>query len=109
MIRAIGYHMIEWSNGFPVRGGVSENISPRKMMTGKDVRCGKDCQLEVGQCVQAHKCPDPTNGPEDCRSVGATALGPSENEQGGCHFMILETGKKFIVMNLQVCHLRKKQ
>ena len=93
-IRAIGCHCIKWLNSFPGKGGVSENMSPRKNMTGKDVRCGKDCQPEVGQCVQAHECPDPANGPEDYRSVGAMALGPSENEQGGCHFMSSETGKK---------------
>ena len=43
--------------------------------------------------MQAHEYSDPSNRPEDYRSVGAIALGPSENEQGCYYFMSLETGK----------------
>ena len=30
--------------------------------------------------MQLHEYLDPSNRPEDCRSVGAIALGPNENE-----------------------------
>ena len=82
MIRSMGHHCVKWSNGFPVRGGL-ENISPRKTMTGHDARFGQDCESEVGQCAQVHEHPDPTNGPEDHRSVGGN------NTAGGtktCHW-----------------------
>ena len=97
IVRAIGYHCVKWLNNFSVQGGIP-NISPRKVITGIDVRYGKDCQLEVGKYVQAHEYPDHTNQPELYRSVGAIALGTSENEQGGYYFMSLKTGKKFIAI-----------
>ena len=73
IIRAIIKHIMKWLNSFPVKGGISETLSPRKIMTNRDVDFNKDCQLEVGCCVQAHKYPDPTNNPQDCMSVGAIA------------------------------------
>ena len=63
-------------------------------MTGKDVKFNRDYQIERGSYVQAHEFLDPINRPEDFRSVGAMSLGPSENKQGGCYFMILETEKR---------------
>ena len=39
------------------------------------------------------------NNLQDCRSVGASALGPLEKMQGGHCFINLETGKKFNVIN----------
>ena len=43
IVRTIGYHCIKWLNSSPIKM-VSKNISPRKLMTRKDVQYGKDCQ-----------------------------------------------------------------
>ena len=85
--------MTKWLNSFPVKAGVSKKLSLRKIITGKNVKFNKECQLEIGSYVQAHEHPDPSNRPEDHRSVGAIALGPSENEQRCYYFISLETGK----------------
>ena len=76
------------------KGRVSKTAGPRKKITGKDVKFNRDCKLETRCYVQANEHPDPSNRPEDHRSVGEIALGPSENEEGGYYFMIVETGKR---------------
>ena len=94
IVRAIIKHVTKWLNSFPVNNGVSKTVSPRKIMKGKDVHFNRDCKLEVGIYVQANEYPDSSNVTDYCISVGAIALGPSENEYGGYYFMILETIKK---------------
>ena len=83
IVRETIKHVTKWLNSFPEKNGAIKTLSPRNIIRGKDVRFNRDSQLEIGSYVKAHECPDPRNGPEDFRSVGAIALGPSENEQVG--------------------------
>ena len=42
-------------------GGVSDNISPRDIMTGIQFDYNKHCQLPFGSYVHVHEEPSPTN------------------------------------------------
>ena len=86
------YFSTMWINAFPPKGGVSENISPRGIMTGIQFDYGKHCRLPFGSYVQAHEEPNPTNT-QAARTVGAICLGPTGNMQGSYKFMNLRTGR----------------
>ena len=99
IVRAIIKYVTKCLNSFPVKNGVSKTLSLRKIIIRKDAKFNRDCQPEIGSYVQAHECPDPSNRPEECRNVGAIALGSSENDQGGHYFMSLKTGKRIYRFN----------
>ena len=93
MIVKMVYNAVKWLNAFPARGGVSEFMSPRMIMTGTQLNYATDCQLAFGAYIQAHQEPSPTNS-QEARMVGAVCLGPSGNIQGSYEFLNLWTGKK---------------
>ena len=86
-----------WINMFPDKGGNS-NVSPRTLMTGMKLDYSKHCRFPLGSCVQVHDKPSPTNSPTE-RTVGAIALGPTGNLQGGYKFLNLRTGKRITRRN----------
>ena len=77
-----------WWNSFPPEGGVTTTMSPRAIITGMEVDYTKHCKLEFGTCVQTHE--EHTNSMAS-RTVGAIALRPTGNEQGGYYFFSLNT------------------
>ena len=77
IVRAIIKHVKKWLNSFSVKDRFSKTLSPRKTITVKDAKFNRERQLEIGSYAQAHESPDPSNRPEDFRSIGAIALGPS--------------------------------
>ena len=81
---------VAWLNSFPPKGGVSETLSPRVIMTGIKMDCKKHCRMPFGDCAQAYEKTDNNNSE---RTVGAICLGPSYNLQGGYNFMKLSSGK----------------
>ena len=85
---------IKGSNQLPSTNGLSKEISPSTMITGK---LGPDynqiCKLNFGDYVQAYRRNGATNT-NNARSVGAIALFPSGNDQNGWYFMSLATGKR---------------
>jgi hypothetical protein len=64
-------------NPFPVKGGISTQISPKQIMTGKVVHY-KFCSVPFGQYCQILEEGHPRNG-LGARTQGAIALGPSGN------------------------------
>lgn len=80
-----------WLNGFPAPNGVSTTMSPREIVTGMTVDYNKHCRIEFGAYAQTHE--EHSNGMEP-RTVGAIALGPTGNSQGGHYFMSLKTGRR---------------
>ena len=80
-----------WWNSFPPEGGVSATLSPRAIVTGLDVDYIKHCQLDFGTYVQTHE--EHTNSMA-ARTVGAIAMRPTGNEQGGYFFFSLNTGRR---------------
>jgi len=85
------YAMTFWLNVFPKKNGVSDTLSPRAIITGQDLDFNKHCVLEFGEYVQTHEISDNTMRP---RTIGAIALRPTGNAQGGYYFMSLNTGRR---------------
>ena len=79
-----------WLNSFPHANGMSHTISPREVVTGLQIDHNKHCKYEFGEYVHTHE--EHTNGME-LRTVGALALFPTGNCQGGVYFLSLLTGR----------------
>ncbi len=79
-----------WMNAFPHKNGISASLSPRTIVTGRHVDFKTHCRIEYGQYVQTH---EKHNNTMDTRTVGALALRPTDNAQGGYDFYSLVTGK----------------
>jgi hypothetical protein len=79
-----------WLNAFPHKHGVSQTISPRTIVTGKHIDYKIHCKVEYGQYVQAH---EKHSNKMEARTVGALALRPTDNAQGGYYFFSLASGK----------------
>jgi hypothetical protein len=82
---------------FPTKGGVSETLSPKTIMSGETLDYKKHLSLQIGQYCQVHEEDHPRNS-QLARTKGAISLGPNGIMQGGFNFMDLNTGKKI------VCH-----
>lgn len=80
-------------NAFPHEDGVSDNLSPWYLFTGKCLDYHKHVHLEFGSYIQTHE--DHMNGMEAWTN-GAICLGLSGNEQGGHYFMSLPSGKHIL-------------
>ena len=92
MLVQLIYFSVLWLNAFPPKGGVSDNVSPRGILTGVQFDYVKHCRLPFGSYVQAHEEPNPTNT-QAARTVGAIGLGPTGNLQGSYRFLNLRTGQ----------------
>ena len=78
---------------FPTKGGVSDTLSPKTIMSGETLDYKKHLALQIGQHCQVHEEDAPRNS-QNPRTRGAIALGCSDNIQGGFKFMALNTGQK---------------
>ena len=79
-----------WLNMFPRKGGICQTMSPRTLLTGLTMNYNRHCQLEFGEYVQTHEEHDNSLNPH---TIGALALHPTGNVQGGYFFFSLTTGK----------------
>jgi hypothetical protein len=82
---------------FGPKGGVSDTVSIKTIMSGETVDYKKHESLQLGQYCQVHE-EDNTPNSQIARTKGLISLGPIGNLQGGFKFMALNTGKKI------VCH-----
>ena len=80
-----------WLNAFPATNGVSQTLSPRTIVTGLTLDFRAHCRIEPGSYVQTH---EEHNNSMLTRTVGAIALLPSGNSQGGHYFLSLNTGRR---------------
>ena len=80
-----------WMNAFPHKLGISQTLSPRPLVTGLGINYAKHCRIEYGQYVQTHEKHDNTMTP---RTIGAIALRPTGNQQGGYYFYSLMSGQR---------------
>jgi hypothetical protein len=87
------YHAVLWLNAFPSKSGVSDTLSPRKIVLRHRLDFKKHCQAPFGSYCEAHDEPTPTNNMSS-RATPAFVLGPTGNLQGTYKFFNLETGKK---------------
>ena len=88
MVAELVYAMTFWLNAFPAADGVSAHMSPREIVTGLMVDAKKHCVVPFGAYVQTHEQHDNSMAP---RTIGAIALRPSGNDQGGHYFLSLTT------------------
>ena len=65
-------------------------MSPRTLLTGLTMNYNRHCRLEFGEYLQTHEEHDNSLNP---RTIGALALRPTGNVQGGYFFFSLTTGK----------------
>ena len=86
MVYATNY----WLNMFPRKGGVSKTLSPHALLTGQTWSYTTHCKLEFGDYVQTHEEHDNSMA---ARTIGAIALHPTGNTQGGYFFFSLTTGR----------------
>ena len=89
MIIELAKAAVYWLNSVPSHMGVSLTISPRTIITGQVLDYHKHCRYEFGEYVQTHEEHDNSLV---SRTVGAIALRPTGNQQGGYFFMSLHTG-----------------
>ena len=81
-------------NDLPAPDGVSREISPSTIVTGRpSPEYNVITSVVFGTYVQTHDEPDPTNNMAT-RTTGAIALHPTGNEQGAYCFISLVTGER---------------
>ncbi len=85
------YSSVFWLNSFPANDGLSSELSPRTIITGMQLDFDKHCKLRFGSYVQTHEKHDNSMVP---RTIGAIALRPTGNQQGGYYFFSLSTGRR---------------
>jgi hypothetical protein len=91
MIIEMVFLSIFWINAYPHRLGVSQTLSPRTLVTGQAIDYTKHCRVEFGQYVQTHEKHDNTIA---TGTIGALALRPTGNQQGGHYFYSLMSGRR---------------
>ena len=90
MVVQMVYFSNFWLNVFPPTEGVSQDYSPRELITGVAIDYLKHCTLEYGAYAQVH---EEHNNSMAARTVGAIAMRPTGNVQGGYWFYSLNTGR----------------
>ena len=90
MVMELAKALVYWLNSVPSSTGVSPTMSPRTIITGQLLDYHKHCRYEFGEYIQTHEEHDNSLL---SRTVGAIALRPTGNQQGGYFFMSLHTGR----------------
>ena len=89
MVMELAKAVVYWLKSIPSNTGVSPTMSLRTIVTGQLLDYHKHCRYEFGEYVQTHEEHDNSLL---SRTVGAIALRPTGNQQGGYFFMSLHTG-----------------
>ena len=82
---------IFWHNILSAHTGISTTMSPRSIITGMELDYYKYCKIQTGEYVQTHL---KGNNTMNLRTIGAVALRPTGNSQGGYFYISLKTGKQ---------------
>ena len=85
------FFVVKLLNYFPARGGVSEQFSPKAIMSGERINYKHYC-IPFGSYCQVHEEDGPRNSMA-ARTQGAISMGPSKNRQGGQFFFTLNTAR----------------
>jgi hypothetical protein len=91
MIRELTKHGVQCLNRFPWRNGMSQDMSPNTIVTGKPTPDYNNMRIEFGGYAQVFEDNDPSNT-NKLWSVGAIALTATGNSNGDCYSMSLTTG-----------------
>ena len=85
------FYAVKLLNYFPVKGGVSDTLSPKAILSGEVVHY-KYYSMPFGTYCQIHE-EDGLRKSMAARMQGANSLEPSGNTQGGQKFLTLNTGR----------------
>ena len=77
----IVFNFVNMLNYFPTKGGISNTLSPKTIISGETLYYKKYLCLQLGQYCHVHKEDSPRNSLAT-RTIGAICLGPSGNLQG---------------------------
>lgn len=80
MVIELAKYCVFWLNAFPSQSGISDTISPRTIITRQEVDFNHHCRYEFGQYLHTH---EKHRNDMQPRTVGALALRPIGNRQGG--------------------------
>lgn len=83
-------NVVFWMNALPSDLSIIPGISPHTFVTGLGIDYEKHFQYEFGEYVQTHK---PHSNNMEPRTIGALAMRPMGNIQGGLYFYNLGTGR----------------
>jgi hypothetical protein len=97
-------NVVKLLNFFSTKGGVSDTLSPKTIMSGETLDFKKHLSLQIGQYCQIHEEDTPRNS-QVARTKGAISLGPSGNLQGSFKFMALSSSKKIVRRSWEVIPL----
>ena len=89
MVMELAKAVVYWLNSVPSNMEVSPTMSPRTIIMGQLLDYHKHCRYEIGEYVQTDEEHDNSL---QSRTVGAIALRPTDNQQGGYFFMSLHMG-----------------
>ena len=90
LVAEMVYAAVFWLNTF-YPGQTLSNMSPRSIVTGLSVDFNKHCKHEFGTYVQTH---EDTDNSMRAGTMGALALQPIGNAQGGHFYLSLTTGRR---------------
>ena len=90
LVAEMGKACVFWLNSLPPQSNFGNNLSPRTMVTGQRLDFKRHCRFQFGEYVQTH---EQHNNSMMSRTVGALALRPTGNAQGGFCFLSLTTGR----------------
>jgi hypothetical protein len=61
MLVELIHHVVLWLNAFPTKSGVSETLSPHKIVMRHKLNFAKHCRVLFGSYCETHDKPVPTN------------------------------------------------
>ena len=76
LIMEMVFLSVFWLNALPNFNGISNTISPQKLLTGQSIYFNLHCWLEFGQYIQTH---EEHNNSMETRTIGAIATCPTGN------------------------------
>ena len=91
IVRAVEF-AVWWLNALPSTQGISQEYSPRTIVTGQEIDFKKYCQYLFGEYVEAADIRTITNDNKP-RTRPGIALGPTGNASGTYYVFCIETGK----------------
>ena len=93
MVTEITKHTVQCLNRFPWKNGISREMSPSTLVTGKPMPDYNNMRIEFGAYAQVFEDNTPTNTTKS-RTVGAIALTATGNASGDYYFLSLATGAR---------------
>ena len=101
LVRGLCEFAVTSLNQIPSENGVSTDMSPASIVTGKPPIDFNKLKLEFGTYAQVFEDNNPTNS-TNRRTTGAIAMNPSGSAEGGYFFLSLLTGKRLSRQQFEV-------